>query len=71
MAMKRNLESKTSEEHWRFVKRIANRVSQWPAWKQAQFRTIIGTPENQKSDQVTHPRSREKEETDTRSRQVA
>jgi len=42
MSMKRNLSTQTSERHWDFVKRTADRVSQWPAWKQAQYRTVIG-----------------------------
>ncbi len=45
MSMKRNLSTLTSEKHWDFVKRVADCVSQWPAWKQAQFRTIIGDPQ--------------------------
>jgi hypothetical protein len=47
MSMKRNLSSETSEKHWAFVKRVADHVSHWPAWKQEQFRTIIGEPQSE------------------------
>jgi hypothetical protein len=43
--MRRNLSNEASEKHWDFVKLVAERVSQWPAWKRAQFRTIIGDPQ--------------------------
>jgi hypothetical protein len=42
MAMTKNLSTENSERHWAFVRRIAEQVSNWPAWKQAQFYTIIG-----------------------------
>jgi hypothetical protein len=55
MSMKRNLNNEASEKHWDFVKRVADRVSQWPAWKQAQFRTIIGAPQAQNCQQNEPP----------------
>jgi hypothetical protein len=57
MSMKRNLSSETSEKYWDFVKRVADRVSQWPAWKQAQFRTVIGNPQAEESPQNETPSS--------------
>jgi hypothetical protein len=42
MSMTKNLSTESSERHWAFVKRIAEQVLNWPAWKQAQFYTIIG-----------------------------
>jgi hypothetical protein len=47
MPMKRNLSNEASEKHWDFVKRVSDRVSQWPAWKRAQFRTIMGDPQGE------------------------
>jgi hypothetical protein len=55
MSMKRNLSSETSEKHWDFVKRVADRVSQWPAWKQAQFRIVIGDPQAEECQQNEPP----------------
>lgn len=42
MSMTKNLSTESGERHWAFVARIAEQVSNWPAWKQAQFYTIIG-----------------------------
>ncbi len=41
----RNFKTESSEKHWNFVSRTADRVSQWPAWKQVQSRTVIGEPD--------------------------
>ncbi len=42
MSMTKNLSNESSERHWAFVRRVAEQVSKWPVWKQAQFYTIIG-----------------------------
>jgi hypothetical protein len=57
MSMKRNLSRETSEKYWDFVKRVADRVSQWPTWKQAQFRTVIGDAQAEESPQNEPPSS--------------
>ncbi len=50
MSMTKNLSTESSEKHWTFVQKIAEYVSRWPAWKQAQFRTIIGPEFDQLGD---------------------
>ena len=49
MSMKRNLDTEVSEKYWGFVQRVAERVSHWPAWKQVQFRTVIGESSGEQS----------------------
>jgi len=57
MSMKRNLSTTTSERHWEFVKRTADRVSQWPVWKQVQSETVIGEPRPSNSQSSSQSKS--------------
>jgi len=72
--MRRNFKTESSEKHWNFVTRTADRVSQWPAWKQAQFRTVIGEPEaEERGYENTYADTDQsaEESTEIRARQVA
>jgi len=42
MAMKKNLENRESEQHWKFVERASAGYSEWPSWKKAQYAEVIG-----------------------------
>ena len=39
MADLRRLEDERSKQHWAFVEATANRVDNWPSWKQAAVTT--------------------------------